>query len=78
MISNSTNGLNNNEVIKSREKYGNNSLKEIKTNSFLHLFLESLGDPIIKILLIALAIKVIFLIKILIGMKQLGLLLQYL
>lgn len=63
MISNSTNGLNNDEVIKSREKYGNNSLKEIKTNSFLHLFLESLGDPIIKILLIALAIKVIFLIK---------------
>ena len=63
MISNSTNGLNDNEVLKSREKYGNNSLKEIKTNSFWHLFLESLGDPIIKILLIALAIKVIFLIK---------------
>lgn len=63
MISNGTNGLNNDEVLKSREKYGNNSLKEIKTNSFWHLFIESLGDPIIKILLIALAIKVIFLIK---------------
>lgn len=59
----STNGLTDEEVAKSRQQYGNNSLKEIKANSFWHLFIESLGDPIIKILLIALAIKVIFLIK---------------
>lgn len=63
MISNGTNGLRDDEVLISRDKHGNNSLKEIKTNSFWHLFLESLGDPIIKILLIALGIKVIFLIK---------------
>ena len=59
----STNGLTDDEVLKSRREHGNNALKEIKTNSFWHLFIESLGDPIIKILLIALAIKVIFLIK---------------
>jgi len=63
MISYSTNGLTEEEALKNREKYGNNKLKEIKSNSLWHLFLESLGDPIIKILLIALAIKVIFLIK---------------
>ena len=56
-------GLNEKEVIDSRNKYGTNKLKEIKENSFFKLMLESLGDPIIKILLIALGIKVIFLIK---------------
>lgn len=57
------NGLTEEEVLQNRRKYGNNSLKEIKTNSFWHLFAESLGDPIIKILLIALIIKIVFLIK---------------
>lgn len=56
-------GLNNEEVIKSRKKYGNNSINLSKQNKFINLLLESLGDPIIKILLIALAIKVIFLFK---------------
>lgn len=62
MITNKT-GLTEKEVKENREKYGTNALKEIKTGSFWHLFLESLGDPIIKILLIALGIKVIFLLK---------------
>ena len=57
------NGLSNKEVIDSRNKYGTNKLEEIEGNSFLKLLLESLGDPIIKILLIALGIKVVFLIK---------------
>ena len=56
-------GLSEQEVIESRKKYGSNALVEKKPVSFLKLFIESLGDPIIKILLIALAIKVIFLIK---------------
>lgn len=56
-------GLNNEEVIKSRKKHGNNSIKLSKQNKFIDLLVESLGDPIIKILLIALAIKVIFLFK---------------
>lgn len=56
-------GLNNNEVEQNRKKYGTNNISNVKTNSFFKLLLESLGDPIIKILLIALAIKVVFLFK---------------
>ena len=56
-------GLTLEEVKKSREKYGDNSLSKTKSNSLFKLFIESLGDPIIKILLIALGIKVIFLFK---------------
>ena len=55
------NGLSDSEVIQSRRKYGNNTVKETKKNSFISLLIESLGDPIIKILLIALSVKVIFL-----------------
>lgn len=58
-----TNGLDNNKVIENREKYGTNSIKINNSNSFFSLLLESLGDPIIKILLIALMIKVVFLFK---------------
>ena len=56
-------GLSDVEVIENRKKYGKNTLTEIKKKTFFRLFLESLGDPIIKILLIALAIKVVFLFK---------------
>lgn len=56
-------GLTDKEVLISREKYGSNSIFSVKKNSFLKLLLESLGDPIIKILLIALAIKTVFLFK---------------
>ena len=56
-------GLNLNEVEESRKKNGTNKIERTSNNSFFKLLLESLGDPIIKILLIALAIKVIFLIK---------------
>lgn len=56
-------GLTEKEVLESRKKYGNNEITTSKKNSFLRLLIESLGDPIIKILLIALAIKTIFLIR---------------
>jgi len=56
-------GLSNEEVTKSRSKYGTNDISSKKKNSFFKLFLSSLGDPIIRILLIALAIKVLFLLK---------------
>ena len=56
-------GLTNEEVIKSRKEFGSNEIEFHKKNKFLSLFLESLGDPIIKILLIALAIKIVFLFK---------------
>jgi len=54
-------GLNEEEVISARNEFGSNELSKVKRNSFLKLLLESLGDPIIKILLIALAIKIVFL-----------------
>ncbi len=57
------NGLTSDEVIKSRKKYGNNSLTKKNNETFFKLLLETLYDPIIKILLIALGIKTIFLIK---------------
>ena len=56
-------GLTDNEVIESRKKYGSNSIPRKKHESFIKLLLGTLGDPIIKILLIALAVKVVFLFK---------------
>ena len=56
-------GLNNDEVKESRKKYGSNCISGENKNTFFNLFIETLGDPIIKILLIALAIKTIFLFK---------------
>lgn len=60
---NNTNGLKDEEVKQSRKKYGSNGINEKNKNTFFNLFIETLGDPIIKILLIALAIKTIFLFK---------------
>mgnify|MGYP004595187931 FL=1 len=56
-------GLNDNEVINSRKKYGSNEITKKNNNTFINLLLESLGDPIIKILLIALAIKIVVMFK---------------
>ncbi len=56
-------GLSNKQVIENRKKYGSNELLNEQNNSFIKLLLESLSDPIIKILLIALAIKTIFLFR---------------
>ena len=54
-------GLSNKEVLISRKENGTNAIEVHKKNKFLSLLLESFGDPIIKILLIALAIKIAFL-----------------
>ena len=56
-------GLNKKEVEVQRKLNGANVLTEKKQKSFMRLLLESLGDPIIKILLVALAIKVVFLFR---------------
>lgn len=56
-------GLTEKEVAAARSRYGSNIITTKKQDSFLKLLLESLGDPIIKILLVALGIKVIFLIR---------------
>ena len=57
------NGLLDTEVEISRKKNGTNAITEMKQKGFFKLLLESLGDPIIKILFIALAIKVVFLFR---------------
>ena len=57
------NGLTNVEVIKSRQEYGRNVFNKRKKDSFFKLLMETFADPIIKILLIALGIKIVFLIK---------------
>lgn len=58
-----TKGLTKEEVLISRKKYGTNILTSKKKKSFLREFIETLADPIIKVLLIALVIKTIFLFK---------------
>ena len=57
------NGLTDEEVLNNRKKYGSNTITRNKKDSFLSLLITTLGDPIIKILLIALAIKTIFLFR---------------
>lgn len=54
-------GLKENEVNESRKKYGNNEITKMAKDSFIKMLISTLGDPIIKILLIALAIKTLFL-----------------
>ncbi len=54
-------GLTDKEVEEARKKYGSNVLSKKKKKTFLKQLIETLGDPIIKILLIALVMKTIFL-----------------
>ena len=56
-------GLNDEEVDINRRKYGNNEIIVGKKDGFFRLLVESFGDPIIKILLIVLGVKVLFLFK---------------
>ena len=57
------NGLSEEEVKKSRLKYGSNQITRKKSKTFLKQYLESFGDPTIKILLVALLLNVIIFIK---------------
>ena len=56
-------GLIEKDVIKSRKINGSNKFEYKKKNTFLKLVIESFNDPIIKILLFALGIKILFLFK---------------
>lgn len=51
------NGLTDEEVVESRKKYGSNNVSLKNENKFIKLFFDALGDPIIKIMLIALVIR---------------------
>lgn len=56
-------GLTDEEVEANRKKYGDNQIVQNERASFFKKFIESLGDPIIRILLIALGIKLVFLMQ---------------
>lgn len=56
-------GLSNEQVIINRKRYGSNVFSKKKQDTFFKLLIETFSDPIIKILLIALGIKTIFLIR---------------
>ncbi len=53
-------GLKEEEVIESRRAYGSNALERVRKKSLIRRFIDNLSDPIIKILMIALALEVIF------------------
>ena len=59
MNTNKNTGLNNKDVLESRKKYGSNTISIKNRNTFFRIVIESLNDPIIKILLIALVIKIL-------------------
>lgn len=52
-------GLSETEVRLSREKYGTNGIRKEKSKGFFRCFLENLSDPIIRILLISVALEVL-------------------
>ena len=56
-------GLTEEEVKLSREKYGENALQRRKRKGFFRQYLSAFSDPIIRVLLIALAVNLIFFIK---------------
>ncbi len=53
-------GLSEEEIKKSREKHGTNELTPAETTTFLDKLKENFDDPIIKILIVALVINVVF------------------
>lgn len=58
-----TNGLTDQQVILSRKEHGTNALTHKKRQSFLRQYLSNFGDPIIKVLLVALGINIVFLFR---------------
>ena len=45
------NGLNDEEVLESRQKFGDNKIIEAEPETFLDKFKDAFGDPMIKLLL---------------------------
>ncbi len=53
------NGLNDKEVLESREKYGSNEIPDSEPTTFWEEFKETFGDPMIKILLAIAALMIV-------------------
>jgi Ca2+-transporting ATPase len=62
-LSMASEGLTAAQVEQSRREFGSNQLTMKKRRGFFRQFLDSFGDPIIKVLLAALAINIIFLFR---------------
>lgn len=56
-------GLTDEEVAESRKKYGENRFSARKQKGFLRQLIENLNDPVIRILLVALAVNSFFAVK---------------
>lgn len=56
-------GLTENEVKNSAEKHGKNVISQKKRRSFIRQFISNLGDPIIRVLLFALFLNILFLFR---------------
>lgn len=56
-------GLSETEVENSRREHGSNSLSPPRRRSFISHFFKNLNDPVIKVLLIALAVNIIFMFR---------------
>lgn len=59
----SARGLTESEVIASRRKYGENVISGEKKRSFAGRFVSNLGDPVIKVLLCALTMNLLFMFR---------------
>lgn len=53
-------GLNTEQVAESRKKYGSNKMTRKKRRGFFAQYLSNLGDPVVRVLLISLAVNIIF------------------
>ena len=62
-VAESVRGLSESEISESRRRFGKNVLSPAKRKSFMRKFFENLGDPVVKILIGALIINVIFMFK---------------
>ena len=53
-------GLTSEEAAQSLKKYGNNALSKPPQQTFIDKLLDNFGDPIIRILIVALLVNVVF------------------
>ena len=53
-------GLNTEQVAESRKKYGFNKMTRKKRRGFFAEYLSNLGDPVVRVLLVSLAVNIIF------------------
>ena len=63
LTAHSIGGLSKSEVERARREHGENQFTRKRRRGFWQQFLESFGDPIIKILLAALAVNLLFLLR---------------